>query len=246
MNSIQILGTQIDAMNVSELLKKIQTSAEPIWIVTANPEILLYAKDDKDYRKTLSKASLRLIDSFGLQMVCKLKGMDAQRIPGADLAFKIVRGAVEHHQAIAMIGGGDKRSAKPALHRLTTYHPTLRGLAEDGGMISIKGEGDSENQRARGRIAEFKPSVLLVGFGHPKQERWIERYKHEFPSVKVFIGVGGTFDYWSGLIQRAPKWMRTLGIEWLYRLIKEPKRWKRILRAVFVFPFFSIFDKNNF
>lgn len=242
MNCLQIFGVQIDSMDVNEIIQSIKTSAEPTWIVTANPEILLCAKEDEDYRKTLNKASLRLIDSFGLQMVCKLKGMNAVRIPGADLAFKLVKDAVDHHQAIAMIGGGDRHSAKPALHRLMTYHPTLRGIAEDGGMISKQGEGDSENQRARGRIAEFKPTVLLVGFGHPKQERWIERYKHEFPSVKIFIGVGGTFDYWSGLIPRAPKWMRTLGIEWLYRLIKEPTRWKRIFRAVFVFPVYAFMN----
>lgn len=242
MKDLKIFGVQIDSMNSKEVIQSIKSSVEPIWIVTANPEILLYAKEDIQYRDTLNRATYRLVDSFGLQAVCKIKGMDAKRIPGADLAMELVKHTSEYHKGIALIGGGDRKSAKPALHRLQTYFPGLRGIAEEGGMISKDGTGDDENGSARKRIAELNPSVLLVGFGHPKQERWIERYKEEFPSVKVFIGVGGTFDYWSGLIPRAPKWMRIFGLEWFYRLIKEPKRWNRIMRAVIVFPFLALFE----
>lgn len=223
-------------------MRAINASAEPMWIVTANPEILLYAKDDVSYRDTLNRATLRLVDSFGLQMVCKIKGLNAERFPGADLALAVVEHAAKNQQSIALIGGGDKKSAKPALERLQRKFFGLQGISEDGGMISIEGIGDDENTSARQRIATLNPSVLLVGFGHPKQERWIERYKNEFPSVKVFIGVGGTFDYWSGLISRAPKWMRTMGLEWLYRLFKEPKRWRRVMNAVVVFPCSVIFN----
>ena len=236
MKSLKIFGVQIDSADKKTLLASIEQKGEPIWIVTANPEILLYAKDDAAYRDTLNRATYRLVDSFGLEKVCRLKGMNIKRLPGADLAFEFIKHASEYHQGVALIGGGDKKSSKPALKRLQAYFPSLRGIAEEGGMISKDGTGDAENDAARVRIAAINPSVLLVGFGHPKQERWIERYKQEFPSVKVFIGVGGTFDYWSGLISRAPKLMRRLGLEWLYRLISEPKRWKRIFNAVIIFP----------
>jgi N-acetylglucosaminyldiphosphoundecaprenol N-acetyl-beta-D-mannosaminyltransferase len=242
MKSVKIFGVMIDGIPMDELVATIKTSSKQIWIVTANPEILLYAKKDVSYRETLNRADLRIVDSFGLECVCRMKGMNASRIPGADLAFELVSIAAQHNESVAFIGGGRHRSAKPAFERLQARFSGLSGLAEDGGNISIDGKGDQENEVSRARIAAASPTILFVGFGHPKQERWIERYRHEFPSVRVFIGIGGTFDYWSGLIPRAPKWMRTIGLEWFYRLMKEPKRWRRIVNAVFVFPYHIFFD----
>lgn len=240
MKNVTIFGVRIDSMDAEEIFRIIDSSKDPIWIVTANPEILLYAKNHPDYREMLNHASMRLIDSFGLALASRLKGIDAKRLPGADLAHELVRHAFERHQKIALIGGGKQHSANPAFKQLQTHFSGLQGIALDGGSVSEDGAGDEENASARKKISESNPSVLLVGFGHPKQERWIERYRSEFPTVRVFIGVGGTFDYWSGLIPRAPKWMRSIGLEWLYRLGKEPKRWKRIFKAVFVFPFHFI------
>jgi N-acetylglucosaminyldiphosphoundecaprenol N-acetyl-beta-D-mannosaminyltransferase len=240
MESVHVLGVEINSISVSELIRYISSSKEPTWIVTTNPEILLYAKEHENYCETLNRSTFRTIDSFGLQLACKRKGIRAQRIPGADLAYELVRSSATKHESIALIGGGDMKSAQPALKRLQHDFEGLAGIAEDGGIVTKDGIGDEENREARLRIAESNPSVLLVGFGHPKQEQWIERYRHEFPSVRVFIGVGGTFDYWSGMIPRAPTWMRSLGIEWLYRFTREPSRWKRILRAVFVFPYYAM------
>jgi N-acetylglucosaminyldiphosphoundecaprenol N-acetyl-beta-D-mannosaminyltransferase len=81
-----------------------------------------------------------------------------------------------------------------------------------------------------------------VGFGFPRQEAWIHRHLHEFPTVRVAIGVGGTIDYWSGMKQRAPIWMQKVGLEWAWRLYKEPWRVGRIFRAVVVFPVLALTD----
>lgn len=242
MESVQIMGVEINSIALHDLIKLISRSHEPLWIITTNPEILLYAKDNPSYQKTLNSASLRLVDSFGLQKISIRKGLQTIRIPGADLAYELVRYAHTRHESIALIGGGARSSSTPALEKLQHDFKGLQGIARDGGIVSIDGVGDEANRIARTHIAIANPSILLVGFGHPKQERWIERYRHEFPSVRVFIGVGGTFEYWSGIIPRAPKWMRSIGMEWFYRLIREPSRWKRILRAVFLFPFYAYHD----
>lgn len=215
-------------------------NGRPFWIITINPEILLEGDRDEAYRKTLLKADLRVVDGFGISLVAFFRGQKISRLAGADLAYALVKETQSQSGRVALIGGGDLKSAHAALERLQKDFPDLVGIAEDGGIVSREGEGDIENEHARKRIADFEPTLLLVGFGHPKQERWIERYLQEFPSVRVIIGVGGTFDFWSGKIPRAPKWMRAIGIEWLYRLIREPKRWKRIFRAVFVFPFVAM------
>ncbi len=82
----------------------------------------------------------------------------------------------------------------------------------------------------------FSPQVLLVAFGHPRQESWIASHRNDFADLRAVVGVGGTFNFWAGRIKRAPAWMRTIGLEWLWRLSQEPKRWRRIWNAVVVFP----------
>lgn len=106
--------------------------------------------------------------------------------------------------------------------------------------MDVDGSDDTTGSDAREHIKTFSPDILLVAFGHPKQELWIEKHLNEFPSLKAVVGVGGTFDYWSGSKKRAPLTLRAFGLEWLWRLICEPKRWKRILNAVIVFPVLAI------
>ncbi len=93
-------------------------------------------------------------------------------------------------------------------------------------------------------IRSAAPTIVLVGLGAPKQERWIERHADAFPSVRIMIGVGGAFDMWGGSKRRAPRAFRTLGLEWLWRLALEPRRLPRILRATVVFPVLALFDRT--
>jgi len=109
--------------------------------------------------------------------------------------------------------------------------------AESGGEITNPKDTDID---LINRIKELKPKILFVAFGHVKQEKWIFYHLDQLPSVKLAIGVGGAFDYISGNVRRAPEFMRRIGLEWLFRLIQQPSRWKRILNAVIVFPFLII------
>jgi len=93
------------------------------------------------------------------------------------------------------------------------------------------------------RLKEFEPDCLLVALGHGKQERWIKGFMPHLPSVRVAVGIGGAFDYLAGAVERAPEAMQSMGLEWLYRLYKEPRRFKRIINAVVVFPILVIWSK---
>ncbi len=213
-------------------------------IVTANPEILLYAKNHADYWNILRQADLRTVDSFGLVCAGLLHKVYPTRTTGVDLADAIIKRSAEKGWKVALVGGSRQVTGAPdkAAWKLRQAYPELQILPEELGSVAPDGEDGEVGNEVRYRLTHFAPDVLLVGLGHPRQEAWLVRYLHDFPSVKVAIGVGGTLDFWSGEIKRAPEWMRKIGMEWLYRLIKEPKRWRRIFTALIVFPLMAFFD----
>jgi N-acetylglucosaminyldiphosphoundecaprenol N-acetyl-beta-D-mannosaminyltransferase len=205
------------------------------WVVTANSEILLHAKRDKAYRDILNKADLRVADGVGLTLVARLRGHKLHRVTGVDLAEALAKIATK----VALIGGaGD--TAERALK-----HLNVPGIALQGGQVNNDGTGDATNDENIHRLILEAPDVVLVAFGHPKQERWIANNLASLPSVRRIIGVGGTFDYWAGNVRRAPKWIRTIGLEWLFRLFVEPRRLRRMWDAVIVFPFLALFPDQH-
>ena len=104
---------------------------------------------------------------------------------------------------------------------------------------------DEDAEEIIGKIREAKPHLLLAAFGAPEQDLWISEHLKKLPSVRVAMGVGGTFDFLAGKRRRAPKWMRSIGLEWFYRLLREPKRIKRIFNAVVVFPMLVLLHRNG-
>lgn len=239
--SFDCFGVRIDGLGPADVLRAADLAARPFWIVTANPEILLEARRNSAYRDTLNRAGVRVVDGAGLQFAGLLCGKMLKRTTGVDLAQAILDRAVSRGETVTFVGGGPD-VAQRALERQTAAHPELRGYAFDGGLVNETGEGDGQNEEARHQIALLGPQVMFVAFGHPKQEMWIARHLRDFPSVRTIIGVGGTFDYWAGTVKRAPAWMRSLGLEWLHRLIREPRRIKRIWNAVIIFPILFVLD----
>lgn len=223
-----------DQRAVFQLIEQ-ETAKRSLLIVTANPEILLEAKRNPHYWNTLRQADVRLVDGFGLQLAGLMSGASVDRFSGVALSDALVAEAARRDWRVAIIGG-EQGNADRAVWKLRERHPNLHIMAEQGGRVERDGGDDEAGEEARFRLSQFAPHVLLVAFGHPKQESWIVRYSQDFPSVKIFVGVGGTLDYWSGQKQRAPQFLQTAGLEWLWRLGVEPKRWKRIARAVVVFP----------
>jgi N-acetylglucosaminyldiphosphoundecaprenol N-acetyl-beta-D-mannosaminyltransferase len=246
--SCNFFGITVDGISADDVISRIESSpARPFWIVTANPEILLFAKRNPSYAETLKRADLRIVDGFGLSLVGRLRGARLKRTTGVDLAERLARWAAQKGLSVALIGGEVPDVEKRALRALQARIPGLRGFTEAGGRVTADGEGDEANEEAKMRISLQDPGVIFVAFGHPKQERWIERGREDFPNARAIIGVGGTFNYWAGVSSRAPGWIRAIGLEWLYRLFTEPKRWKRIWDAVVAFPIMALLNtlKND-
>lgn len=229
-----IFGVPIEGSSWEQVKAKLE-AGESLWLVTANPEILLEARKDAQYKETLKRASLRLVDGFGLFLAMYVLRRKTKRLPGVELSEHLLQFAWEREWRIGFFGG-EHGVAQRAAEDARMAYKGIQIHVEEAGSVSREAGEDSATEEARHRMTMFSPQLLLVAMGHPRQERWIDQHRAEFPDLKAVVGVGGTFNYWAGFAKRPPFWMRSLGLEWLGRLVMEPKRWKRIWRAVVVFP----------
>lgn len=246
-SGFECFGLVINGLDAEQTLKRIEDinrQGQSAMLVTANPEILLYARRHPEYWNILRQADLRLVDSFGLELAGIFKGSKPSRIAGVDLATRLVELAQDKNWKVGLIGGSKEVQGAPdkAAWELRKKYPDLQVQAEEIGAVTPEDDDGEIGAEARYRLTHFAPDILLVALGHPRQEAWLVRYLHDFPSVKAAVGVGGTLDYWSGAKKRAPVWVRKMGFEWFYRLIREPRRWKRIFDALFVFPIIFTYD----
>ncbi|NLK09184.1 MAG: WecB/TagA/CpsF family glycosyltransferase [Firmicutes bacterium] len=224
--TVNILGTEIHRLSREHLLQLIEERYEegiPTWIVTANAEMAVRAKEEAEVADVLAKADLRLADGAGIVWAAKQMGSNVpERLPGVEIAEELVAWAAVNNLTIYMLGAGPG-VAEEAVLELQTRYPGLRIVGYHHGYFDEKQELDILDD-----IRKKKPNLLLVALGAPRQEQWIAQH---FPSLNtaIAVGVGGSFDVWAGRVKRAPTWMGERGLEWLYRLIKEPRRAKRML-----------------
>lgn len=221
----KLLGIEFTDLSREEVLeyivKKIKKGEEKFYVVTPNPEILVLANSDSSYKKVLNSAELALADGVGVVWASKvLERPISHRITGADMMEILCKEVNDWPITVSFLGGGPKIAEKTA-ECLQKKHSSLKIAFVGAEMPSL---------------SKFPPSdILFVAFGSPKQEKWIANNLKRLP-IKMAMGVGGAFDFVSGNVPRAPKWIRDLGFEWLYRLIIQPWRAKRqILLIKFVF-----------
>ncbi len=210
------------------------------FITTPNPEFLVRAVYDKFFRKLLRQSALRLPDGFGLVAAARLLwGVRLRRFTGVDLTVELARLAAENGSRLFLLGGwsGDAVRVGESLRRM---YPSLQIVGAESGDGADSPGGESGLME---RLTAARPDVLVVAYAAPRQERWIAAHRDSLPSVRIAIGVGGTFDYLSGSIPRAPRIWRRLGLEWVYRLWRQPRRVGRILTAVIVFPLLALGDR---
>lgn len=252
-------------INLLEFRKKINNflfSNQSHYIVTPNPEIILESQKDEEFFYILNKASLSLPDGFGLKLAALIMGKKLKRLTGADAILEVFKIAEEKNKKILIINNKKGLSNSLDINQvLSSHYPNLKFKIEEADFnfsISTKRElvhfdFDKKNVFTKfakkiekrvnekldflvpNKILDFSPDIMICNFGAPYQEKFIFHNLGKIPSVKIGIGIGGALDFLTGKIKRAPKWMRFLGLEWLWRLIKQPKRFKRIYRAVFVF-----------
>lgn len=244
MRMLIILGVKINDLSWQDLADEVRAmlaNKQQYWVFTPNPEICLAATKNKRFNKILNSAALNIPDGFGLKIGALILGqMLKNRIPGVDFVVKLCKIAEQKNCSIMFVGGRNKTAAAAAAEMRLRF-PNLKIIGELGLNNSrIDNDklfyDDAENSMLLRKINDFNPDILCVAFGAPKQELWIEKNISKLPSVKISVGVGGTLDFLSGRVSRAPRALRTLGLEWLFRLIVEPARFKRIINAVLLFP----------
>ncbi|MBU0647422.1 WecB/TagA/CpsF family glycosyltransferase [Patescibacteria group bacterium] len=236
MRLINILGIKINVFSKKEALAKIEKlldSENQHYLVTPNPEIILTAiKHDEEFFYILNRADLYLPDGFGLKIAGWFMGVNLTRITGADLVKDILELAEKQNKKITILNWKNGLSnAQDITISLTKKYPKLKFIVQDidreDNNCSVASQDD--------RLVQFQPEIIFCTLGAPYQEKFIFHNLKNLPSVKIGIGVGGAFDFLTKKIKRAPKLFRIIGLEWLWRLIKQPWRWKRIYNAVVIF-----------
>jgi N-acetylglucosaminyldiphosphoundecaprenol N-acetyl-beta-D-mannosaminyltransferase len=225
-----ILNVRIHAVTVAQTLALIEqfiATGRPHQLVTVNPEFVIAAQQDEQFRQILNQAALALPDGIGLLKAARfLKTTPLpERVPGSDLVIQLAALSHQKGYRIYFLGAGEG-VAQQAINRLKISYPDLQVAGCYAGSPALE-----ENEAILERIVAARPDMLLVAYGAPKQDKWIARNLDRLP-VPVCIGVGGSFDFIAGTARRAPLWMQRRGLEWFHRLVMQPWRWRRIWNAV--------------
>lgn len=221
---VKILGFNVDKFTFEEAVDYATTHSGQI--VTINPEMISTAQKDSELATIINNAELVVPDGIGVQMGLKLLGENVSRIAGVELGKNLIIKFSNNNKSVAMVG------AKPevidlAVKNLKNEIPNLNIVYKHDGYF------DDQNKIIE-RLVEAQPNLVLVALGSPKQEFFIDTLKKRLPN-SVMIGLGGSFDVWAGVVNRAPVIYQKLGLEWLYRTVKEPKRFKRIFPTLPLF-----------
>jgi N-acetylglucosaminyldiphosphoundecaprenol N-acetyl-beta-D-mannosaminyltransferase len=242
---IPLTNERIDEIikQILELVKDYQKDLCPRYVATVNSDFIANANSWKRGSLTpselmliLRNAALCTIDGMPILWMCRLLGGDAkERVTGVDLLSKLAEALNQKHMSVFLLGGTEKTLRLCNLC-LQAFYPDIVIVGSASPTIDIAGENLdlslSHDDFLVEQINQSKPDVLLINLGNPKQEIWFNRVKHKL-HVPVSIGLGGAFDLLTGMMPRAPVWMRHFGLEWLHRLMQEPGRlWKRYLTDI--------------
>lgn len=224
MTQVRILGVRIDCLDMQATLDRIEGLAGaggPHLVATVNPEFIMRARSDPEFARVLESADLCLPDGTGVVWAARRQGCSMSGpVAGTDLIPPLAALCARRGFRLFLLGAAPGVASELA-GRLRAAHPQLAVEALAG---SPAPSSDDETLKL---IRAHRTQVLLVAFGAPKQELWIDRLKDRL-GASVAIGVGGGFDYLTGRVPRAPLWMRRAGLEWLYRLIHQPWRARRM------------------
>lgn len=267
-----ILDIPIDWVTLPQAIDTISrfvTSKTPHQITTVNPEFIVESRTNPEFKAVLQAADLSLADGVGIQIAQSFttssthksvtifglirfyalavthlwfnKPSQYHRISGVDLCEEVMKQASQTGWKVFLLG------AKPGIAQKAAkiWHNRYQNLQ----IVGVSSANPDDNNILTA-MNQANPDILLVAYGAPKQDLFIHRHKTDL-NVPVMIGVGGTFDYVSGSIYRAPRWLRLIGLEWLTRLAIQPKRWRRIFKALIIFPWlithnwYLLFSKNS-
>ena len=198
------------------------SSPFPCQVCTVNPEFIMAARRHPAFAQALAAADLCTPDGIGVLWAARLAGVRLdERVTGSDAIYRLCERAAAQGWRVFFLGAAPG-VAERAAAELARLYPGLPVAGTYGGSPA-----DADWPQIRQRLAAAQADLLFVAYGHPRQDTWIHQHREELP-VAVALGVGGAFDFVAGITPRAPLWLRRLGLEWLFRLARQPWRWRRM------------------
>lgn len=223
---IEILGVKINNVSGETLVSTIRSGLDQfnqIKIFPVNPEMVMIAKRNSNFKITLNNSHLSLPDGVGIILASRILGNKIkERLAGVDAFNKIIEFANDRGLKTFLLGAAPG-VAEIARDNLIKKFPQLQIVGTYAGSPR-----EEEEIKIRTLINESGAEVLFVAYGAPKQELWIDRNVKDL-NLKIVMSVGGTFDFIAETVKRAPMWIQKIGLEWFFRLLKEPWRWRRML-----------------
>lgn len=227
--SAELFGINIDTLKLDDALNNADfliKQEKPSQVITINPEMFAEAEKNKSFKELLENAEMIFPDGVGVKIALKINGVDSDRIPGIDFAWKLLEKAEKENLSVAIIGAKEEIIAK-AVDKIKNNFSKINIVYARNGYFNNDVEVYNE-------LKEKNPQIILVAMGSPRQEFFIRNAKNVL-SRGLMVGIGGSLDVWSGNVKRAPKIFQMTGTEWLYRTLLQPERFKRIFPALPLF-----------
>ena len=222
--TVKLQGFNVDTFDFDTAVDYAKTNGGQI--VTINPEMISCAKKNKPLAEIINNAELVVPDGIGVEIGLKILGHKVHRIAGVELGRRLVEEFAKSGKRVAMVG------AKPEIIKKASEN--LKNEIPGLNLVYVQDGYFTDDERVLAELKNASPDLVLVALGSPKQEEFISRAKNLLPKA-LMIGLGGSFDVWSGVVERAPLFYQKAGLEWLYRTVKEPKRFKRIFPTLPLF-----------
>lgn len=225
-NKVIVLDVPVDTVDMAETLERVTVFIRqrvPHLIVTANAEMIMQATKDYELQHILTRADLVLADGIGVVWAARYQGSPLpERVAGADLVNRLLAMAAAQRYKIFFLGAAPG-VAEQAAQRVRSLYKNIEICGTQDGYFTPETES-----AVIAAVKEASPDILLAGLGVPRQEKWLWQHKDHL-GVPVCIGVGGVIDVLAGVTRRAPVWMQKAGLEWMYRLMKQPWRIGRMM-----------------
>ena len=231
-NTVKLQGFEVDTFCFEDAVKYIKEHSGNV--VTINPEMIQYAKKNPEFKNLVKSANLVIPDGIGVEIGLKILGHKVRRIAGIEFAQELIAEYTKDSLPIALVGAKPEVIEKAAKNLKNSYPGINICYSHDGYF--------KDDEPVINDLVNSNPKLVLVALGSPKQEFFIEKLQERIENA-VFVGIGGSFDVWSGIVKRAPVIYQKLGLEWLYRTVKEPQRFKRIFPTLPLFVMNVIFEK---
>ena len=222
--TVKLQGLNIDSFDFENALEYADSVSGQV--VTINPEMIDNAVKNKQFAQIIQEAQLVIPDGVGVEIGLKILGHKVRRIAGIEFSRNMINIFAKEGKSIGFLG------AKPEIIEKAVAN--IKSETPEADIVYVQDGYFKDEQIVLKDLQEKQPKLLLVALGSPKQEEFIYKAKNILPD-SLMIGVGGSFDVWSGVVQRAPEIYQKLGLEWLYRTIKEPARFKRIFPTLPLF-----------